>query len=208
MLDVLHSDNDVLVLNKPSGLLSVPGKGDDKQDCLERRAQTQFPSATIIHRLDMATSGLMLMALNIDAHRNLSLQFEKREIEKTYRALIEGHPSENTGSIDLPLICDWPKRPKQKVCHEAGKNALTHWKVIERRHDNTTLMELKPVTGRSHQLRVHMLALGHPILGDQLYAPDAVISKSERLCLHAQRICFKHPTSTDMLVFEQKEPFK
>ena len=208
MIDVLYYDDDVLVLNKPSGLLSVPGKGEDKQDCLERRAQERFPSATIIHRLDMATSGIMLMALNIDAHRALSRQFEKRQVEKTYVALIDGYPEQENGKIDLPLICDWPNRPRQKVCHDTGKQAITYWKTLQCHDNQTALVELKPVTGRSHQLRVHMLELGHPILGDQLYAPPKTLNKSNRLCLHAKSIKFSHPTSNKQMEFEHEAAFK
>lgn len=200
-LDVVYQDDDVLVLNKPSGLLSVPGKKEEHRDSLQGRAQAQFPTATTVHRLDMETSGLIVMALNKPAHAQLGKQFENRLIQKRYIARVFGHPKEASGSIDLPLICDWPNRPKQMVDHTNGKQALTHWKVISN-EQKTTLVELKPVTGRSHQLRVHMVSIGHPIVGDQLYAQDAALEFSNRLQLHSQQLEFEHPMTNQAKIFE------
>ena len=200
-LDVIFQDHDVLVLNKPSGLLSVPGRRPEHQDSLQNRAQQQFPSATTVHRLDMETSGLVVMALNKPAHVNLSQQFEQRQVSKTYVARVYGIPQQDEGTIDLPLICDWPNRPKQKVDHENGKSATTHWQVLSKESE-TTVMQLTPVTGRSHQLRVHMLELGFPIVGDTLYATGPALAWSERLALHSQRLCFRHPETAKPMEFE------
>lgn len=203
-LDIVFQDDDILVLNKPSGLLSVPGK--EHADCLQARVQRVFPTATVVHRLDMATSGLMVMALNKAAHRHISKQFELRETAKTYQAIVFDRVQQDSGEINLPLICDWPNRPKQMVDHEQGKKALTHWRVLERNTQSTRL-ELKPVTGRSHQLRVHMLSMQHPILGDSLYAHDQALKMSNRLNLHAMFLSFRHPVSEQTLYFESEVPF-
>lgn len=199
-LDIIYQDNDLLVLNKNSGILSVPGRLPEHQDCLQNRVQRVFPTATIVHRLDMATSGLLIMALNKPAHVEISRQFEKREIQKTYIARVYGELADEAGEVNLPLICDWPNRPMQKVDFENGKKALTQYRVLAR-EAQTTLVELKPVTGRSHQLRVHMLALGHPIIGDRLYAHPDALALSKRLELHAQSITFAQPTSKTTLSF-------
>lgn len=199
--EVVYKDNDIIVFNKPSGLLTVPGKAQEHKDCLQLRVQRVWPTATIVHRLDMATSGLLIMALNKDAHRNISKQFELRQVNKTYYARVLGVPKLKEGTIELPLICDWPNRPKQMVDFERGKPACTHWKLI----DNTvesSLIKLNPITGRSHQLRVHMLAIGHEILGDNLYASDIGKAMSSRLCLHAFNISFSHPVTGKSLYFE------
>jgi len=209
-LDIIYQDSDLVVLNKGSGLLSVPGRLPEHQDCLQNRVNRVLPSATIVHRLDMATSGIILMALNKPAHVAISRQFEKRLTQKSYIARVYGKLKEEDGSIDLPLICDWPNRPKQKVDHEHGKKALTHYRVIsndERNGEQTTLIELTPVTGRSHQLRVHMLALGHPILGDRLYAHDKALTISPRLQLHAQMLNITHPVSGKNIGFTAQCPF-
>ena len=203
-LDIVFQDDDIIVFNKPSGLLSVPGK--EHADCLQARAQRVFPTATIVHRLDMATSGLMVMALNKSAHRHISKQFELRETTKTYQAVVFDNVQQDSGEINLPLICDWPNRPKQMVDHEQGKKALTHWRVIER-NANTTRVELKPVTGRSHQLRVHMLSMQHPIIGDTLYAHSQALEMANRLNLHAILLSFRHPVTEQMLYFESQVPF-
>ena len=200
-LDIMYQDEDLIVINKQSGLLSVPGRLPEHQDCLQTRVLRVLPTATIVHRLDMATSGIILMALNKPAHVEISRQFEKREISKRYIARVFGQLAHDTGEVNLPLICDWPNRPMQKVDHENGKKALTHYKVLSV-EENTTLVELTPVTGRSHQLRVHMLSLGHPILGDRLYAHDQALALSARLQLHAQAIEFKHPITKTALKFE------
>ena len=164
-LDVLHEDHEIIVVNKPSGLLSVPGKGEHLADCLLTRVQATFPTALLVHRLDRDTSGVMVLAASPHAQRHLGLQFEKRQIKKTYLALLDGKLEPKSGTVDLPLIVDWPNRPRQMVCHETGKPAQTDWKVL-RQDDQQSRVMLMPKTGRSHQLRVHMLALGHPILGD------------------------------------------
>jgi tRNA pseudouridine32 synthase/23S rRNA pseudouridine746 synthase len=210
-LDIIYQDDDLVVLNKPSGLLTVPGRLPEHQDCLQNRVIKVLPTATVVHRLDMATSGIILMALNKPAHAAISQQFEKRLTKKRYIARVFGYVKYLTGSIDLPLICDWPNRPKQKVDHEHGKPSLTHYKVLS--HDKniddnmTTLVELNPVTGRSHQLRVHMLAIGHPILGDRLYAHEQALTVSNRLQLHAQMLEISHPVSKQALVFSKTCPF-
>ncbi|WDD99576.1 bifunctional tRNA pseudouridine(32) synthase/23S rRNA pseudouridine(746) synthase RluA [Thalassomonas actiniarum] len=205
-LDIVYQDNDIVVLNKGSGLLSVPGRLAEHQDCLQNRVCKVLPSATIVHRLDMATSGLILMALNKPAHVAISRQFEQRQTEKSYLARVYGKVKEQSGEVDLPLICDWPNRPKQKVDHEHGKKSLTRYRVLSYQ-ENSTLVELIPVTGRSHQLRVHMLALGHPILGDRLYAHDKALTISPRLQLHAQMLTIKHPVSGENLTFTREAPF-
>lgn len=205
-LDILYQDDDIIVLNKPSGLLSVPGKAVQHKDSLQLRVMRVFPTATIVHRLDMATSGILIMALNKDSHRQISKQFELRETKKRYIARVCGEVATDKGEIELPLICDWPNRPKQKVCYEYGKKALTRWRVIQRR-STETLMELIPHTGRSHQLRVHMLRLGHPILGDRLYAPPEALSMANRLQLHANQLAFKHPKTQKWMDFVAPCPF-
>lgn len=199
--DVVYCDDDILVFNKPNGLLTVPGKTERLKDCLQSRAQRIWPTATIVHRLDMATSGLLIMALNKDAHRHISKQFETRQVSKTYYARVLGVPTKTEGTIELPLICDWPNRPKQMVDHEHGKSACTHWQLIDN-DGETSLVKLKPITGRSHQLRVHMLSIGHEILGDNLYASEKGRAMSKWLCLHAFNIAFEHPTSGEALYFE------
>ncbi len=203
---VLYQDEDMLVLNKPSGLLSVPGKALEHKDSLQLRVQLVYPTATIVHRLDMATSGLMVMALNMDAHRAISKAFELRQTSKSYLARVYGRLQQTAGSIELPLICDWPNRPKQMVDHERGKHALTHYHCLES-NDKESLVELTPVTGRSHQLRVHMLSVGHPILGDRLYAHDEALGAASRLQLHAKSLSFAHPSTDQPMHFKCPAPF-
>ncbi|WP_068088665.1 RluA family pseudouridine synthase [Polycladidibacter stylochi] len=205
-LTVIFQDEDLLVLDKQAGLLSVPGKAAEHKDCLETRAQQQFTDATTVHRLDMDTSGVMVMARNKAAHRHLGLQFEKRYTHKTYYARVWGQMQAEEGIVDLPLRCDWPNRPKQMVDHALGRQAITHYKVLAR-ETQTTFVELKPVTGRSHQLRVHMLALGHPIVGDRFYATGSALSFSSRLQLHAGELSFRHPVGGSELRFSSKCPF-
>lgn len=205
-LNILHRDEHILVLSKPAGLLSVPGKGADVQDSLETRAKAEFPEALLVHRLDMDTSGVFIMAMNKQAQRNLGLQFERRKTEKRYIARVAGVVEGDEGKIDLPLRCDWPNRPLQMVCYEHGKPAQTSWRVLER-GDDSTLVELTPITGRSHQLRVHMLELGHPILGDCFYAPDAVFDAAPRLLLHAQKLQLHHPDGGAVTLFTDPCPF-
>ncbi len=205
-LDIVYQDNDIVVLNKGSGILSVPGRLPEHQDCLQNRVQRVLPTATIVHRLDMATSGLIIMALNKPAHVSISQQFEKRQTKKSYIARVFGHLAEQEGSVDLPLICDWPNRPKQKVDHEKGKKSLTHYKVLNQ-NETSSLLELTPITGRSHQLRVHMLALGHPIQGDKLYAKEEALSASPRLQLHAKKLSLAHPVTKEVMNFNATCPF-
>ena len=205
-LDVIHRDEGFLIVSKPAGLLSVPGNKPQLQDCLETRVQARFPMATTIHRLDRATSGICVMALNLPAHRVIAMQFEKRKTQKTYRAVIAGGPSENEGVVDEALRTDWYNRPKQMVDNCLGRDAITHWKVLERLGDRS-LVELTPVTGRSHQLRVHMQWIGHPILGDEFYAPPEIQHKADRLMLHAMSLAFDHPVTEQRLEFTNSCPF-
>lgn len=205
-LDVIYQDDDILVLNKQAGLLTVPGKDPKHADCLETRAQKQFPDALTVHRLDMDTSGLIVMGLNKFAHRHLSLQFQNRNVDKVYEALAYGRTQEKNGLIDLPLICDWPNRPKQMVDHEKGKPSQTKWHVTEQ-CDNYFRVKLTPLTGRSHQLRVHLLALGHPILGDRFYADEKALGMRERLCLHSKEVTIMHPVQKEKMTFKSKVPF-
>jgi len=204
-LAVLHADADLLVLNKPSGLLSVPGKAAEHADCLEVRAKFAFPDALLVHRLDMDTSGVMIFARNKAAQRHLGLQFERRHTVKTYEALVWGQP-EDEGEVDLPLITDWPNRPLQKVCFESGKASHTKWQVIGR-GAGFARVRLTPTTGRSHQLRVHMLSIGHPILGDRFYAEGEALAAAPRLCLHALTLEIYHPTGGERIRFEAPTPF-
>jgi len=205
-LDILFKDEDILVLNKPSGLLSVPGKADDMKDCLEARAQAEIPGARIVHRLDMETSGVIIMARHLDALRHLGRQFETRQTEKIYEARVFGTVKDEEGEISLPLICDWPNRPKQMVDHNKGKKAVTRYRVLAH-EKGATRVALYPLTGRSHQLRVHMLSLGHPILGDNLYAPEAAFKAADRLLLHAKALTVSHPESGHSQTFEAPLPF-
>src|SRR5690606_2143327 len=174
-LTILYEDDDLLILNKPAGLLTVPGRGPDKQDCLINRAIKYNPNARVVHRLDQGTSGIVMIPLNYLTLRRLTKLFEARGIHKHYLAVVAGLVEQDEGEVKLPLICDWPNRPLQKVCFESGKPAHTRFTVLERDTDKKiTRMLLEPVSGRTHQLRVHMLSLGHPILGDQLYAPEHI----------------------------------
>jgi tRNA pseudouridine32 synthase/23S rRNA pseudouridine746 synthase len=205
-LQVLHVDADVIVVVKPCGLLSVTGRGEDRQDSLVTRLAAQISGARIVHRLDLDTSGVMVLARNAEAHRRLSMQFERRETGKAYVARVWGHVQEESGEVNLPLIVDWPNRPKQKICFEEGRPARTLWRVL-RHEEDTTLMQLEPITGRSHQLRVHMLSLGHPIVGDSLYAHAAARAFSPRLELHARDLAFTHPMTGERLQFTAEAPF-
>jgi tRNA pseudouridine32 synthase/23S rRNA pseudouridine746 synthase len=204
-LDILHQDHEILLVNKPSGLLSVPGKGDHLSDCLIARVKVAFPEALLVHRLDMDTSGVMIFGLTPHAQRHLGLQFEKRQTKKTYVARVWGEMAEKTGEVDLPLIVDWPNRPLQMVDPENGKPAQTEWRVM-RVGDGETRVRLYPRTGRSHQLRVHMLALGHPILGDPFYAKGPA-RDFPRLMLHAESLRIRHPDGGKGMSFSVKAPF-
>jgi tRNA pseudouridine32 synthase/23S rRNA pseudouridine746 synthase len=190
-LVILHHDHQVLLVDKPSGLLSVPGKGEDLTDCLIARVQRIFPDALLVHRLDRDTSGVMIFAMTPHAQRHLGLQFENRQTKKTYVARVWGEMADKTGTVDLPLIVDWPNRPLQMVDHENGRAAVTDWRVV-RVGGGETRVRLMPKTGRSHQLRVHMLALGHPILGDPFYATGPA-REHPRLMLHSETLQFRHP---------------
>ncbi|RDV27961.1 bifunctional tRNA pseudouridine(32) synthase/23S rRNA pseudouridine(746) synthase RluA [Alteromonas aestuariivivens] len=205
-LELLYQDDDLVVTNKPSGLLSVPGKAPEHRDSLISRVQSVFPTATVVHRLDMATSGVMVMAMNKASHRHLSRQFETRQTQKRYFARVYGQLGNLEGEVDLPLICDWPNRPKQKVDFEHGKPALTRYQAVSTSAAET-LVALYPVTGRSHQLRVHMLALGHPILGDRLYAHEQALAAAQRLQLHAESLVIRHPVSNRWCRFVAPIPF-
>lgn len=204
-LVVLHEDHEILLVDKPSGLLSVPGKGEHLADCLIARIQSAFPMALLVHRLDRDTSGVMVFALTKHAQRHLGLQFEKRFIKKSYVARVWGKVAEKTGTVNLPLIVDWPNRPKQMVDHENGREAVTDWKA-SRVQEAETRMRLMPKTGRSHQLRVHMLAIGHPILGDPFYATGAA-RDFERLMLHSETIQLRHPDGGKGMRFRAPCPF-
>lgn len=202
MIQTLHIDDDLLVVSKPAGLLSVPGRGEDKQDCLVHRLQATWPDALTVHRLDQVTSGLMVFARTADAQRALSDAFAARRVAKVYEACVEGRMDASEGSIEQPLICDWPNRPKQVVDPVAGKPALTHWSLLSHEAIGSRV-QLMPVTGRTHQLRVHLQWLGHPIVGDVFYgaAPAA------RVMLHARQLAFDHPRTGTSLVFDESPPF-
>ena len=205
-LEVLHQDDFLIVLNKPSGLLSVPGKYENVQDSLELRVKAEYPDALLVHRLDMDTSGIFVMARTKDAQRNLGLQFERRRVEKNYIARVMGHMKDDEGLVDLPLRCDWERRPLQMVCHEHGRPSQTQWDVMSRDETNgmpTTLVSLTPITGRSHQLRVHMAELGHPILGDCFYTPEEGFNAADRLLLHAETLTLYHPRAGEKMTFTQ-----
>lgn len=204
-LVILHEDAEVLLVDKPSGLLSVPGKGPHLADCLLSRVQQVFPGALLVHRLDRDTSGVMIFAMTPYAQRHLGLQFEKRMTRKTYVARVWGVPAEPAGTIDLPLIVDWPNRPLQKVCHDTGKPAQTDWKRIKDEGD-TARVRMFPRTGRSHQLRVHMLSIGHPILGDPFYATGPA-RDYPRLMLHSEELRFNHPQGGRSTKIRSKAPF-
>lgn len=205
-LVVLHRDADILVIDKPSGLLTVPGKDPALADCVAARALALHPEARIVHRLDMDTSGVLVLAMNPTAHRHLGLQFERRHVAKTYVARVAGNIGEDGGTIDLPLRCDWPNRPRQMVDPHQGRPARTHWSVLSREPDATRLL-LEPVTGRSHQLRVHLCALGHPILGDPLYGNAESQHAAPRLQLHAASLTLHHPEGGKRITFSSPCPF-
>lgn len=207
-LDIAYADSALLIVNKPSGLLSVPGRGERFQDSLASRVMLEYPQALIVHRLDMQTSGLLVMALGPQAHRDLSALFQTRQVHKRYVAQVAGLMLADHGEVALPLITDWPHRPRQKVDWTEGKPALTRWQVASRDalHD-TTRVELEPVTGRSHQLRVHMMSIGHAIVGDPLYASDAVRARADRLLLHAAELKFQHPQTGEWVHVVSPIPF-
>jgi tRNA pseudouridine32 synthase / 23S rRNA pseudouridine746 synthase len=205
-LDILYQDDALVVFNKPSGLLTVPGKAAEHKDSLEYRARLVWPGIRVVHRLDMATSGIVVMALTLACQRELNRQFQQRETKKHYIACVAGIVVPDYGSIDLPLICDWPNRPKQKVCYQHGKPSLTHYQVLQR-YDNYSRLKLIPVTGRSHQLRVHLQWLGHAILGDKFYASAQDFAAASRLLLHAEQLQFNHPDTGKSFLFSTPCPF-
>jgi tRNA pseudouridine32 synthase/23S rRNA pseudouridine746 synthase len=198
-LEVVHADDAIVVLNKPSGLLTVPGRGPDKQDCLSKRVQARYPDALIVHRLDRDTSGLVAFARGLPAQRALNLAFEQRRVDKRYTAVVSGQLAVDAvdgawHEIDLPMLVDWPNRPKRTINFEEGQSALTRWRCVSvDATANTSRVELEPVTGRTHQLRVHMQAIGHPMVGDTLYAPPEVQAQADRLLLHSGLLSFPHP---------------
>jgi tRNA pseudouridine32 synthase/23S rRNA pseudouridine746 synthase len=210
MLTCLHADDHLLVFDKPAGLLSVPGRGADKQDCASARAQARWPDALIVHRLDMATSGLLLMARGTAMQRHLSMAFEARGVHKRYTAVVAGHLAADQGEVDAPLMTDWPNRPRQIISPQ-GKPSLTRWRVLAREQDAQgrpqTRLELEPVTGRTHQLRVHLQSIGHAILGDTLYADADAQARSPRLLLHASELALDHPLSGLRLHWHSPLPF-
>ena len=210
-VQAVHEDADLLVLQKPAGLLCVPGRGPDKQDCLSARAQQHWPGALIVHRLDQATSGLVLMARHIDAQRRLSHAFAERQVHKRYQAVVWGLLAAQEGTwneINLPIAADWERRPLRVIDAAHGKPSLTRWRLLGHHPANgTSRIELEPVTGRTHQLRVHMAAVGHPILGDALYAPAEVQTLALRLLLHASHPAFAHPSTGEPLALEWAADF-
>jgi len=207
-LDILYEDAYLLILNKPSDLLSVPGRGPDKQDCMISRVQASHPGALIVHRLDMSTSGILVLALDKDTHRLLSQQFQQRQITKQYIAVVVGKLENPKGIIDQPMICDWPNRPKQIIDTEQGKPAQTSYETIEyAKKEDTSRLLLMPITGRTHQLRLHCQFIGHPILGDQLYGDEKARTMAGRLQLHASYISFTHPVTGNLVDISCAPPF-
>lgn len=197
-VQIIKPNKNFLMVNKPAGLLTIPGRHEENKDCLITRLQSHHKSqtATVVHRLDMATSGIMVVALTKAAHRDISKQFELRQTDKHYIAVVDGIVDQDSGIIDKPMIADWPNRPKQKICYQDGKKAITEWQVIDRDEiNNRTRLKLKPITGRSHQLRLHCLELGHPILGCHLYQLNGSENKANRLLLHAEQLTIQDPKS-------------
>jgi len=204
-LAILHADHEIVVVDKPSGLLSVPGRGPHLADCLIERLKGIYPEVLLVHRLDRDTSGVMVFALTPHAQRHLGLQFEKRKTQKTYVARVWGEMTESEGTVDLPLIVDWPNRPLQKVCHDTGRPAVTDWKLVKKGNGESRV-RLSPRTGRSHQLRVHMRELGHAILGDPFYA-EGPAREFPRLMLHSERLRIHHPDGGQTVTFTAPAPF-
>jgi len=206
-LEIIYLDEQIVVVNKPSLLLTVAGIGPEKQDCVVRRMHDELGGwVREVHRLDWETSGILVLARTPDAHRHLMKQFHDRLVEKMYIAIVAGVPRSEKGTISLPLCVDWPNRPKQKVDHKEGRPSVTHWRRLEDLRDRAR-MELTPVTGRSHQLRVHMEAMGHPILGDQLYGTEHTRAMAERLQLHATLLVITHPATGERMEFRSEPPF-
>lgn len=197
-ITILHQDKDLLLVRKPDLLLSIPGRHPLNKDCLISRLQQRYPTASIVHRLDLDTSGIMVIPLNKPTHAHISRQFQQREVKKSYHAVVFGVVEQDVGEVSLPIAVDWENRPRQMICHERGKSALTRYEVLDREPDRTRIL-LKPVTGRSHQLRIHMRELGHPILGCDMYAHEQALGMAERLMLHASTLEFQHPSTGDWL---------
>lgn len=207
-LDILYQDDFLLVLNKPAGLLSVPGRGPEKQDCLIARVQLDFPTALTVHRLDMGTSGIIMVALDKETHRQLNTQFLERQVSKQYIAVVTGRLVPQAGLIDKPMICDWPNRPRQMIDEEKGKPSQTRYETLEYNPEpDTSRLLLTPITGRTHQLRLHLQSIGHAILGDGLYASPEVVAAAGRLLLHASRLSFAHPMTGETILIESAPPF-
>ena len=203
---IIYRDERLIVLDKPTGLLAVPGRGPELQDCLSTRVQREFPTALVVHRLDRDTSGLILLALDLDAQRSLGRQFEERQVDKTYVAVVSGSPQDDSGVIDLPMRKDFDHPPRHMIDLVQGRAAQTHWRVLERCRDRTRLT-VEPLTGRSHQIRVHLATIGHPILGDNLYADDIARGLSPRLLLHAERLSVAHPDDRRRMQWHSPCPF-
>lgn len=217
MIVPLHLDDWLVVADKPAGLLSVAGRGPAGEDCLHARVRRQWPDALVVHRLDLATSGLMVFARGIEAQRTVSRAFASREVDKRYVAVVAGVPrprdpdADGWSVIDLPLAADWPARPRQKVDSAHGRPSLTRWRAIADAPGPWgagTLVELQPVTGRSHQLRVHLAAIGHPVVGDALYAPEPLARAASRLLLHAEELALAHPADGRRLSWRSGAPFR
>ena len=203
---IVHADGDLVVVNKPAGLLSVPGRGPDRADCAWARVAAQWPDAQVVHRLDQATSGLLLFARGATLQRAFSIAFAERQVHKRYVAVVHGAPAGDAGTVDLPLIADWPNRPRQMVDFERGKPSLTRWRVLQREPARTRL-ELEPVTGRPHQGRLHLAASGWPIVGDTLYDDALRAAHEPRLLLHAHELALVHPLSGQPLHWSTPWPF-
>jgi tRNA pseudouridine32 synthase/23S rRNA pseudouridine746 synthase len=205
-ISVVYNDDYLIVLEKPSGLLAVPGRGPDLQDCLSARVQAETPGALVVHRLDRDTSGLMLMAIGLEAQRRLSGQFAARTVEKIYTAIVYGVPGSDSGIIDLPMRKDFDRPPRHMIDHLAGRAAQTNWRIVEQEDDRCRLLVV-PLTGRSHQIRLHLATIGHPILGDNLYAHPEALSMAPRLLLHAERLTLTHPKEGCRMTWSSAVPF-
>jgi tRNA pseudouridine32 synthase/23S rRNA pseudouridine746 synthase len=205
-IDIVHEEADFVIVHKPSGLLSVPGKDPALADSLQRRAEGHWPTAGMIHRLDKDTSGVMVLALNKPAHAKIAMQFEKRTAKKSYVARLWGTLEADEGTVDLPIAVDWENKPRQRIDFERGREARTRWQVISR-DNGITRVRLFPLTGRTHQLRLHMMTLGHPVLGDPFYATGEALAAAERLQLHAEELSFAHPVTGEPVHFAIPAPF-
>lgn len=203
---IIHHDSRLLVLDKPSGLLAVPGRGPELQDCLASRVQQVFPTARVVHRLDRDTSGLMLMALDLEAQRRLSRQFERRQVHKVYECVVSGQPASSEGLIDLPIGRDPAQPPRYRIDRDTGRASQTGWRLLQQQDDRARLA-VEPVTGRSHQIRLHLATIGHPILGDPLYADPTVLAAADRLLLHACELSVAHPDDGRPVSWQSACPF-